>query len=55
MHVSLDEVTWLGKKTRRLMKPVEYGAYSIERTRSVAEAAGREAASRRVAEGSTAR
>ena len=55
IHVSLGDVTWLGKKTRRLMKPVECGAYSMERMRSVDETLGSEAACRRAAVGSTAR
>ena len=48
MHVSLGDVMWLGKNTRRLMKPVEWGAYSMERTRSVAEVVGNEAAMKRL-------
>ena len=55
MQVSFGEVTWLGKNTRRLMKPAENGAYSIERMRSVVETEGRAAVSRRAALGSTAR
>jgi hypothetical protein len=55
MQVSLGDVMWLGKNTRRLMKPMECGAYSMARMRSVAETVGSEAASRRAAVGSTAR
>jgi hypothetical protein len=55
MQVSLGDVMWLGKNTRRLMKPKECGAYSMERVKSVSETMGSEAASKRAAVGSTAR
>jgi hypothetical protein len=55
MHVSFGEVMWLGKNTRRRMKPAECGAYWIDRTRSVSETEGSEAESRTAASGSNAR